>query len=148
LDEVDDTLNGTETNVEASSLLFRRYNTLATVQSYFTLGVPISVVVTNQKGPQRIGVIVATNNEWWLLPLHMGQVQLDDDFGFTYYQVELFPAAEQILVRTKHDCENPIYHIQLLNYGTLLPALWLEAPFPYALMTMEGDHLDANYKFV
>jgi hypothetical protein len=134
--------------VEPSPSLFRRYNALATVQSYFTLGVPISVVLTNQKGPQRMGVIVSTCNQWWLQPLRLGQVQFDDDLGFTYFKVDLYAHDSQVLVRTKHDCEHPTYHIQLLNYATLLPALWLEAPFPYALVTMEGDHLDANYDVV
>jgi hypothetical protein len=133
---------------EPSTLLFRRYSTLALVESYLTLGVPVSVVLTNHKGPQRIGVIVATCNEWWLLPLRLGEAQFDDDLGFTYFQVELHPQDDQMLVRTKHDCENPTYHMQLLNYATLLPALWLQAPVPYALITMEGDHLDANYNFV
>jgi hypothetical protein len=145
-------LHGEEDNtnndeVGVASLLFRRYRTLAIVESYFILGVPVSVVVTNQKGPQRIGVIVATCNEWWLLPIRMAQLQYDDDLGFTYFQVELYPKENQILVRTKHDCKNPKYHIELLNYATLLPAFWLKAPLPYALMTTEGEHLDANYDF-
>ena len=153
LDDVDDaegeTIEPAPTNgVEPSSLLFRRYNTLATVESYFRMGVPISVVLTNQIGPQRIGVIVSTCNQWWLQPVRMGQVQLDDNLGFTYFQVELCPPEDQVQVRTKQDGDNPTYHVQLLNYATLLPALWLEAPFPYALVTMEGDHLDANYSVI
>jgi hypothetical protein len=36
----------------------------------------------------------------------------------------------------------------LLNYVTLLPALWLAVPFPYALLTMEGEHLNAESIFV
>jgi hypothetical protein len=39
-------------------------------------------------------------------------------------------------------------HIHLLNYATLLPALWEEPPIPYALLTMEGQHLDADLNFV
>jgi hypothetical protein len=128
--------------------LFRRHNALATVESYFTLGVPISVVMTDQEGPQRIGVIVSTCNQWWLQPLRIGQVQLDDDLGFTFFKLELHPQEEQILVRTKPDGGNPTYLVRLLNYAILLPALWLEAPFPYALVTMGGDHLDAKYNVV
>jgi hypothetical protein len=60
----------------------------------------------------------------------------------------LYPTEEDIRVRSKKDGEKPTHHVQLLNYAILLPALWLEAPFPYALMTMEGDHLDANLAFV
>jgi hypothetical protein len=30
----------------------------------------------------------------------------------------------------------------------LLPALWLDAPVPHALMTLEGNHLDVNCNFV
>ncbi len=146
LDDVDDPSDDTGDIV--SPLLFRRYNSLATVESYLTLGVPVSAVLTNQTGPPRIGVIVATCNEWWLLPLRVGLVQSDDELGFTYFRVELYPQEDQLLVRTKQDGEIPTYHVQLLNYATLLPALWMEAPFPYALMTMEGDHLDANYNFV
>jgi hypothetical protein len=127
-------------SLEPSPLLFRRYSTLATVESYFALGVPVSVVLTNQKGPQRIGAVVATGNEWWLLPLRIGQVQCDDNLGFTYFQVELYPKEEQMLVRTKQDCDTPTYHMELVNYVTLLHALWLQAP--------EGDHLDAEYNFV
>jgi hypothetical protein len=112
------------------------------------MGVPVSVVLTNQKGPQRMGVVVATCNEWWLLPLRIEQVQYEDDLGFTYFQISLYPNKDQMLVRTKNDGENPTYHIQLLNYATLLLALWLDAPFPHALVTMEGDHLDAEYNFV
>jgi hypothetical protein len=144
----EDARDGEVVGVEPSPLLFRRYSTLATVESYFTLGVPISVVLTNQTGPQRMGVIVATCNEWWLLPLRVGQMQYDDDLGFTYFQVSLYPKDFQMLVRTKVDGANPIYNVQLLNYATLLPALWLEPPLPYAIMMTEGDHLDANLDFV
>jgi hypothetical protein len=80
--------------------------------------------------------------------VRIGPVLLDDDFGFTYFQIELYPAEDQRLVRTKHDCENPTYTMELLNYATLLPALWLQAPLPFAVVTMEGDHLDAAYNFV
>jgi hypothetical protein len=148
LEEAEDTHEGEAAGVEPSPLLFRRYSTLAIVESYFTLGVPISVVLTNQTGPQRMGVIVATCNEWWLLPLRVGQMQYDDELGFTYFQVSLYPKDSQMLVRTKVDGENPKYNVQLLNYATLLPALWLETPLPYALMTTEGDHLNANFDFV
>jgi hypothetical protein len=133
---------------EPSPLLFRRHSTLATVESYFTMGMPVSVVLTNQKGPQRMGVVVATCNEWWLLPLRIEQVQHEDDLGFTYFQISLHPNKDQMLVRTKNDGENPTHHIQLLNCATLLPALWSDAPFPHALATMEGDHLDAEHNFV
>jgi hypothetical protein len=95
-----------------------------------------------------MGVIVATCNEWWLLPLRVGQMEYDDDLGFTYFQVSLYPKDFQMLVRTKVDGANPIYNVQLLNYATLLPALWLEPPLPYAIMMTEGDHLDANLDFV
>ncbi len=78
--------------------MFRRYRTLATVESYFALGVPVSAVLTNRNGPQRIGVIVTTCNEWWLLPLRVGELQFDDEFGFTYFQIELYPDDQQVLV--------------------------------------------------
>ena len=148
LGDQEDTSNIQELGVEASPLLFRRYRTLATVESYFALGVPVSAVLTNRNGPQRIGVIVTTCNEWWLLPLRVGELQFDDEFGFTYFQIELYPDDEQVLVQSKFDGETSTYHVQLLNYVTLLPALWLQAPFPYALMTMEGNYLDAEYNFV
>ena len=148
LDDADIPMDGNVVSVEPSPLLFRCYRTLTLVNRYLTLGVPISVVVTDQTGPQRMGVIVATGNEWWLLPLRTGQVEYDDDLGFTYFQVDFYPKEDHVLVRTKEDLAKPIYHIQLINYATLLPALWLEAPFPYALLTAEGDHLDANYNFV
>ena len=147
-DVVDEPPLDVELGVVSSSLLFGRYRTLAIVESYLIMGVPLSIVLTNQGGPQRMGVIVATCNEWWLLPLRVGQLQYEDDLGFTYFQVALYPAGEHVLVRTRPDGGNPKYHVQLLNYATLRPALWLEPPFPYALMTMEGDHLDANYNFV
>jgi len=147
-DVVDEPPLDVELDADSSSLLFRRYRTLATVESYFTLGVPLSIVLTNQEGPQRMGVIVATCNEWWLLPLHVGQLQYEDDLGFTYFQVTLHPTSDHVLVRTRPDGGYPKYHVQILNYATLLPAFWMELPFPYALMTMEGDHLDAEYNFV
>ena len=148
LDDVDIPTDGNVVSMEPSPLLFRRYRTFALVNRYLTLGVPISVVMTDQTGPQRMGVIVATGNEWWLLPLRTGKMEYDDDLGFTYFQVDFYPKEDHVLVRTKEDLAKPIYHIQLINYATLLPALWLEAPFPYALLTAEGDHLDANYNFV
>lgn len=148
LEDSDDTGGGEAHEVEPSPLLFRRYSTRAMVESYFTLGVPVSVVVTARTGPQRMGVIVTTKNDWQLLPLHIGHMQYDDELGFTYFQISLYPTEEDIRVRSKKDGEKPTHHVQLLNYAILLPALWLEAPFPYALMTMEGDHLDANLAFV
>jgi hypothetical protein len=139
---------GMPDGTEPAPLLFRRYSTLATVEAYFTLGVPMSLVLTTTTGPQRMGFIVATGHEWWLLPVRIGQVELDDDLGFTYFQIELYPTEEQRLVRTKQDGEHPTFHMELLNYVTLLPALWLQEPFPYAVVTTEGDHLDAAYNFV
>jgi hypothetical protein len=75
-------------------------------------------------------------------------MQYDDELGFTYFQVSLYPKDPQMLVRTKVDGENPKYNVQLLNYATLLPALRLETPLPHALMTTKGDHLNANFDFV
>jgi hypothetical protein len=75
-------------------------------------------------------------------------MQFDDNLGFTYFQIQLHSSNEKMLVRTKPNGETPTYHIQLLNYAILLPALWLEGPVPYALMTMEGEHLDAAANFV
>ena len=95
-----------------------------------------------------MGIIVAASNEWWLLPLRIGQMQCDDDLGFTCFDVSLCPNDFQMLVRTKADKENPKHNLELLNCATLLPALWLEPPLPHALMMAEGDHLDANFNFV
>jgi hypothetical protein len=130
-------------------LLFRRYSSRAIVEQYLAQGVPLSVVITNQKGNQRIGVIVAKCNEWWLLPLTINEMHFDDPLGFTYFHVRLHAAEENRLVQTKENGQTPKYcHIQLLNYVTLLPALWLAVPFPYALLTMEGEHLNAESIFV
>jgi hypothetical protein len=133
---------------EPATLWFRRYSSRATVEHYFRLGVPISVVITNQAAQQRIGVIVATCNQWWLLPLCVGRMQYDDDLGFTYFHINLHPTKEKMLVQTKVNGENPINHIEILNYGHLLPANWLDGPVPYALLNMEGEHLDAESNFV
>lgn len=130
-------------------LLFRRYSSRAIVEQYLAQGVPLSVVITNQKGNQRIGVIVAKCNEWWLLPLTIDEMLFDDPLGFTYFHVRLHAAEENRLVQTKENGQTPkYYHIQLLNYVTLLPALWLAEPFPYALLTMEGEYLNAESIFV
>ena len=77
----------------------------------------------------------------------MGQLQYDDDLGFTYFNVELYPKDDMMKVRDKQDGEQAKYNIRLLNYASLLPAVWLQRPFPYALLTLEGDHLNAEYKF-
>ena len=107
----------------------------------------MAMVITDQPGIPRMGVIVATCNEWWLLPVHIGRVQYEDDLGFTYFLVELYPQEDMVKVREKMDGEQAKYIIQLVNYASLLPAVWLERPFPYALLTLEGDHLNAAYKF-
>jgi hypothetical protein len=133
---------------EQTKLLFRRYNSRATVQQYFAQGIPISVVITNQKATQRLGVIVSKCNQWWLLPLSIGDMRFDDDLGFTYFHVTLHPTEEQVLVQTKDKGKTVTDHIHLLNYATLLPALWEAPPIPYALLTMEGQHLDADLNFV
>ena len=134
---------------EPSPLLFRRYSSRAIVERYLALGVPISVVITNQEAKQRIGVIVSKCNQWWLLPLSIGRMQVDDELGFAYFQIQLHPPEENMLVQTRRrKGELPIYHIEVLNYATLLPALWLERPFPYALLTMEGEHLNVESNFV
>jgi hypothetical protein len=133
---------------EQSKLLFRRYTSQAIVEHYFELGVPISVVITNQEDKQRLGVIVSKCNQWWLLPLCIDHMQFDDDLGFTYFQIRLHPTREKMLVQSNQKGTSPHYHIQLLNYAILLPALWLLRPVPYALITMEGLHLDAAATFV
>jgi hypothetical protein len=83
-----------------------------------------------------------------LLPLRIDEMQLDDNNGFTYFKITLHQPNERMLVQTKgngHLANNPV---QLLNYATLLPALWLEAPVPYALLTKEGEHLNGASKFI
>jgi hypothetical protein len=152
LAEPDDTSDG-ETgrgliSNEPSKLLFRRYSSRAIVEHYLALGVPISVVFTNQEAKQQIGVIVSKCNQWWLLPLKIGQMQYDDHLGYTYFQIELHAVEEKMLVQTKQKDNTPIDHIQLSNYATLLPALWMDAPIPYSVLTMEGEHLDATANFV
>lgn len=132
-------------------LLFRRYNTRALVEQYLHIGVPLSVVFTNYAETQRIGVIVALCNTWILLPLHIGKVRYDDPLGFTYFDVVLHPELHELLVREKTPTTQPpyhapttqpTYHAKLINYGILLPALWLtDQPWAYALVTNAQDTL-------
>jgi hypothetical protein len=75
-------------------------------------------------------------------------MRFDDNLGFTYFQIKLHPTEEKMLVQTKQNGASPIYHIQLLNCATLLPTLWLNGPFPYAVLTKEGKHLNVELNFV
>ncbi len=129
-------------------LLFRRYNSRATLEHYLRTGVPLSVVFTNQDNNQRIGVIVSMCNQWILLPLNIGRMCYNDDLGFTYFDIWLHAESQELLVREKAQNQPPTYHIKLVNYGLLLPAQWLNTPCPYALMTMEGEYLNEDYSFV
>ena len=147
-DTTDDDINPSNSiDTDAPSpLLFRRYSSRAIVEQYLVMGVPISVVITDQKGKQRIGVVVAKCNEWWLLPLKIDELRFDDPLGFSYFQISLHGVEEMRQVKTKAIGQVPSYLMRLLNYGSLLPALWLEAPIPYAFVTKEGEHLNAEFK--
>jgi hypothetical protein len=155
LEEPDDTadkdmdpLEAGGTHETSSSLLFRRCSSRAVVEKYLQMGVPMSAVITNQKGTHRMGVVVAKCNEWWLLPLFVHAMRFDDQLGFTYFDIRLHPPEENRLLKTKEDGKAPYFHIRLLNFVSLLPALWLAEPIPYALLTMEGEHLNAEYNFI
>ena len=142
-----DTNDASDSNT-ASPLLFRRYSSRAIVEHYLAIGVPILAVITNLKGKQRMGVVIAKCNEWWLLPLRIGAMTYDDPLGFTYFQVQLHPIEERRLLQTREKGMPPIHHIQVLNYTILLPAIWREEPLkPYAVLTMEGEHLDSDSRF-
>ena len=129
-------------------LLFRRYGSRAVVNHYLMTGLPVSVVFTNRDNIQRLGVIVSMCNRWVMLPLKIGHMMYEDDLGFDYFNVTLHGQAEELLVREKQAQLSPTYHVKLINYGLLLPAQWMEAPCPYALMTMEGKYLDKQLSFV
>ena len=92
-----DTNDASDSNT-ASSLLFRRYSSRAIVEHYLAIGVPILAVITNLKGKQLMGVVIAKCNEWWLLPLRIDDMKYDDPLGFTYFQVQLHPIEEMRLL--------------------------------------------------
>ena len=149
-DDADNDIDPLQAGVthEASSLLFRRCSSRAVVEQHLRMGVPISAVITNQKGTHRMGVVVAKCNDWWLLPLIVHALRFDDPLGFTYFEMRLHEPRENRLLKTKEEGKAPLFHIRLLNFVSLLPALWLDEPTPYALLTMEGEHLNAEYNFI
>jgi hypothetical protein len=60
----------------------------------------------------------------------------------------LHAESDELLVREKEPNQQPTYHIKLVNYGLLLPAQWMDAPCPHAIMTMEGEYLNKDLFFV
>ena len=134
-------MNDASESNTASPLLLRRYSSQAIVEHYLAVGVPILAVITNLKGKQRIGVVVAKCNEWWSLPLRIGDMKYDDPLG-------LHTIDERRVLQTRQKGLPPTNHIQVLNYITLLSALWLEVPSkPYDVLTMEGEHLTRDSSF-
>jgi hypothetical protein len=112
----------TATSFVMDSQQFKKYKTITILQELRKVGLPLSFIVTT---------------------------------GFPYFHLEITTDQDLWLLLYDTPLEKPtqLYH-SVLNYGHLLPHLASLAienrvePIPYAVITTDAYHMDANYDFV
>ena len=103
---------------------FCHYKSYQVVNKCVQLGLPISVVfVKLTSGIVKMGAVVGKRGEWCLYPILPEEVQLVDDYGFTYFHLSCpqpGDVSEVILRNKKKEIKIPIQ-----NYAFLLPNLMM-----------------------
>jgi hypothetical protein len=98
---------------------------------------------------------VGTGSTWHLVPLRIGQVMFQPNYGFTYFQLDIESATEaHVLLYTRDEEGTPTQHHSVVNYGHLLPHLPslngapTDLPVPYSIVTTDANHMNASYVFI
>jgi hypothetical protein len=145
----------TATSFVMDSQQFKKYKTITILQELRKVGLPLSFIVTTTESKTTIGFVVGTGSQTYLIPVQIGHLVIPGSPGFPYFHLEITTDQDLWLLLYDTPLEKPtqLYH-SVLNYGHLLPHLASLAienrvePIPYAVITTDAYHMDANYDFV
>jgi hypothetical protein len=134
----------------------KRYKSVQVVKEYQKAGLPLSFVITKIQSNLCIGLVTGTRAKGYLIPITIGDVAIDSTDGFPYFNIEIEhnrDAFELMYCEGTNESDNPMHH-SVLNYGHLLPHLAsLEnthqtCAVPYAVVTVDANHLNTSFEFV
>ena len=131
---------------------YKTYKTMVMLKEYMDLGLPLSFVVASVAGVATMGFVIGSGSSANLLPLHIGSVSAPQELGFPYFLVSVnVLEGPGILLYTRSAEGHMDQHISVVNYGHLLPHLAsveTGAHVPYAIITTDAYHLNAQYLFI
>lgn len=126
------------------------------VQEYQQAGVPPSFVVIDVDSQICMGFVIGSSAKGFMIPFFVMGVAIDSHVGFPYFHINIdYDTASLIPLYTKGTTnEGDEMHHSVLNYGHLLPHLaTLEQhdqneDVPYAVVTLDANHMNTSYQFV
>ena len=134
---------------------FKRYKSCEQLLEYRALGLPISFVVATLDSGSCIGAVVGNSFTSHLMPLRIGSVLFQPNYGFPYFQIDIATDNESsILLYTRDKEGRTTQHVSVLNYGHLLPHLpslndtSANLPVAYSIVTTDANHMNASYEFI
>ena len=149
-DDIDDMVS-----FEMDRQQFKKYRSLAQLLEYKTLGLPLSFVIASVHRSSCIGFVVGSGRTWHLIPVRIGMVLFQPNYGFPYFQTDIASDTDPAIVLfSLDDTGTPTQHHSVVNYGHLLPHLpSLERvsatePVAYCVITTDTNHMNASYVFI
>ncbi len=134
---------------------FKKYKSCAQLIEYRALGLPLSFVIAIVGGDSCIGFVVGNGFTWHLVPLSIGQVMFQPNYGFPYFQIDIARAiGSEILLYSRDPSGGSTQHHSVVNYGHLLPHLpslddvITNPSVPYCIITTDANHMNASYEFI
>ena len=116
-----ETIENEAFSVHSDVYEFCRYESYQVVNKYVQLGLPISVVfVRLTTGMVKMGAVVGTRGEWCLYPITPEEMQLVDEYGFTYFHLSCpqpNDVSEVILRNIKKEIQIPIQNLPFYEWG-------------------------------
>ena len=89
------------------------------------------------------------------MPMHVGTLAVNPPFEFPYFHIDVNVDEEQHFLLYSHREDGKfVQHHNFVNYAHLLPHLaTLELgdpllPVPYAVITIDANHMNTSYTFM
>ena len=134
---------------------FKKYKSCEQLLEYPALGLPLSVVFATLDSGSCIGAVAGNSYTLHLLPIRIGAVLFQPNYGFPYFQIDIAMDDESNpLLYTRNQEGKTTQHHSVVNYGHLLPHLpslndnGTNIQVPYSIVTTDGYHMNASYEFI
>jgi hypothetical protein len=133
----------------------KRYKSLNMIKEYAKVGLPLSFVVSMVNSKSYIGLVVGTGSNGYLVPLQIQEVVENGSMGFTYFHIQIdYDQFSLIHLYSPGEDGVPLMHHSVVNYGHLLPHLASldqgdkSCEVPYAIVTIDANHMNDLYQFI
>jgi hypothetical protein len=135
---------------------YKKYKSLTILQQYHKLGLPLSFVVANVDNQSVIGFVVrGAAKVLYLVPLCIGKVAYSSTSSFAYFETSLNRnESSWITIESMDNDKVEDTTHSFVNYGHLLPHLKTVEQssqverIPYAVVTLDANHMNSTYEFV